>query len=516
MSEIINRKKIAKNTVLLYTRMLFNMAVVFYTSRILLNILGIENYGVYNVIGGVIALFSFLNGSLAGATSRFITIDLGKGNISNLSKTFSAAFLCHLIIGAIIVILAETIGFHLLSHKIIIPVESRNAATWVFHFSVISAFLTMTQIPYNACIIAHERMNAYAYIGITETLLKLLVVFLLKHFHSSNILFWYGLLTLWATLFTTMCYRFYCHKFFSECKLRFSFNAIKIKQLFLYAGWDLIGNCSIVAQGQGLNVLLNIFFGPGVNAARAISIQVSGAVGQFCSNFMMAVRPQIIKSYAINQIKEMIDLVYSSAKYGFILSLFLVIPLTMEADYILTLWLHDVPKYSVKFSQILLAVTLINVWRNPFVAALHATGKIKLANMLCGTILVSTLPISYLALKKGAGPTSVFWITLSITGLVVLIELLNIKRLLPISLIRYFTKVVLPCLFTTTLVVLSLTILKSQIPESLLRLILSTSTSSLELCIVSYLFILDNQTKNKIKDKIKTKISFFSKRSIQP
>ena len=384
MTESINKKRIAKNTVLLYMRMAFNMVVAFYTSRILLNVLGVDDYGIYNVVGGVVALFSFLNSTLGGATSRFITFDLGKGNLENLGKTFSAALMSHLFIGVVIILLAETIGLYFLNNKMIIPESSKNAAIWVFHFSVVSAFLTMTQIPYNACIIAHERMNAFAYIGIMDTLLRLGVVLLLKYFFNSDRLFLYGLLILVLTFFITVCYRVYCRKNFSECRLRFTFDMERTKTLFSYAGWDFIGSFSTVAQGQGLNVLLNMFFGPAVNAARAISVQVNGAIGQFSNNFMMAVRPQIIKSYANGQVKEMLDLVYQAAKYGYVLSLFLVLPLIVEAEYILKLWLKDVPGFAVPFCQILLVVSLVNVWRNPFIAALHATGNIKLANALCG------------------------------------------------------------------------------------------------------------------------------------
>lgn len=503
MPDVINKKRIAKNTVLLYGRMLFNMAVVFYTSRMLLNILGVNDYGVYNVVGGVVALFSFLNGCLGSATSRFITFDLGKNNPSELARTFSAAFFCHFAIGLIIVLLAETIGLYLLNEKMIIPDESRSATMWIFQFSIASTFLTITQVPYNASIIAHERMNAFAYIGIADSLLKLGVVLSLKYFFFSDRLFLYGFFILVETFVVTILYRIYCRKNFVECKLRFSHDPDRIKKIFSYAGWDLIGNFSTVAQGQGLNVLLNMFFGPAVNAARAISVQVNGAVGQFSYNFMMAVRPQIVKSYANGQIKEMMDLVYPSAKFGFIMSLFLVLPLISETHYILQLWLKNVPDYAVPFCQILLLVSLVNVWRNPFIAALHATGNIKLANALCGTILVSTLPISYVALKMGAGSVSVFWITFVITGVVLFVDLINLKRFLPISLIRHFRQIIFPCLSVSSIVVATLFVLQNQVTESFVRLIITTAVSSAELFVISYALVLNKEMKEKINQKIR-------------
>ena len=503
VAESINKKRIAKNTVLLYVRMAFNMLVAFYTSRILLSILGVDDYGIYNVVGGVVAIFAFLNGALGGATSRFITFDLGRKDPENLSKTFSAALVCHLFIGVIIVSLAEILGLYLFNYKMIIPESSKNAALWVFHFSVASTFLTMTQIPYNACIIAHERMNAFAYIGIMDTLLRLGIVLILKFFFDSNRLFLYGLLILVLTFVITACYRIYCLRNFSECKLRFTFDKERTKTLFAYAGWDFIGSFSAVAQGQGLNVLLNTFFGPAVNAARAISVQVNGAVGQFSNNFMMAVRPQIIKAYANNKIEEMMNLVYLSAKYGFIMVLFIVLPLMMETNYVLKVWLKDVPAFASSFCKILLLVSLINVWRNPFIVSLHATGNIRLANLICGTILVSTLPISYVLLKMGAEPTSVFWATLIITGIVLVIDLINLKRFLPISLIRHFEQVVFPCMSISAVVGLTLFFMQKVMLESACRLFWVACVSSIELCLMSYLFVLDKDSRKKINQKLR-------------
>lgn len=500
--ETVNKKRIAKNTILLYIRMAFNMAVALYTSRALLRVLGVEDYGLYNVIGGVVVLFSFLNTSLAGASSRFITFNLGKNDPKELKRIFSAVLLCHVCIAVLIVFLAETVGLYFVLHKMVVPEGRMNVVLWVYQFSIAAAVCTMTQVPYNACIIAHERMNAFAYIGIGETVLKLLAVFGVLVFSDSDRLFVYAFLILCVVVGITICYRLYCKIHFKECSFHFVWDSNLYRTLLAYAGWDLIGNFSVIAQGQGLNVLLNVFFGPEVNAARAVSVQVQGALVQFSNNFMLAVRPQIIKSYACGKVDAMLDLVYQSAKYGYALTLFFVAPIFFEMDIILKLWLQNVPDFAVPFCRILLLVSLVNVLRNPFIAALHATGNIRLANFLCGSILVSTLPLSYLWLKLGGAPLSVFWITLFITFIVVWIDLLNLKRLLPISLVRHFVQIILPCTTISVVDGLVLYVLQCYTPPSFTRLASTILISSVILLIFSYALILEKETRKKLLNKL--------------
>jgi O-antigen/teichoic acid export membrane protein len=499
----IDKKRIAKNTILLYVRMALNMAVSLYTSRVLLRVLGIEDYGLYNVIGGVVILFSFLNNSMGGATSRFITFALGKGDSKELNRIFSASLLNHIFIAIMIFILAETIGLYLVFQKLVIPTERFNSALYVYQFSIFTAMLTMTQIPYNACIIAHEKMSAFAYLSIGETLLKLGAVIVLQFVYGYDRLTIYAVLIFIITIFITLSYRLYCKKSFEECTYHFFMDSVLYKKLFVYAGWDLIGGFSGIAQGQGLNILLNMFFGPVVNAARAVSVQVQTALSQFSSNFMMAVRPQVIKAYAEGKVSEMLNLVYLSTRYGSALTLFFALPVFIEIEYILRLWLGTVPKYADSFCRVLILVILVNVMRNPFVAAFHAVGHIRLGNVVCGSLLISTLPIAYIALKHGASPLSVFWITLVITGVAQWVDLLNLKRFLPISFSQYLKLVYAP---VWSLVLISGSLVycfQCTMEPSFLRLIGVTIVSFVVIACYSYVFILTRDVRNRLKYKLK-------------
>ncbi len=497
----INKKRIAKNTIFLYIRMALNMAIALYTSRVLLRVLGIDDYGLYSVIGGVVVLFSFLNSTLAGSTSRFLTFALGKGEQKEINRVFSASLTNHVFMALLILILAETIGLYLVYNKLVIPPERFHASLWVYQFSIMTAMLTMTQLPYNACIIAHEKMNAFAYLSIGETILKLIVVIVLQFIVSFDRLILYSIMILVITILITLSYRIYCNRHFEECTYHFFWDKALYKKLFSYAGWDLLGGFSVIAQGQGLNILLNMFFGPAVNASRAISVQVQSAIGQFSTNFMMASRPQIIKSYAEGKTNEMLKLVYQVAKYGFALSLFFTLPIFVEMEYILRLWLVNVPEFAVIFCRIMLIISLINVLRNPFIAALHATGNIRLANILCGSLLISTLPIAYLFLKMNFSPISVFGVTFAITFIVQWVDLLNLKRLLPISLKSYFIEVYIPSIFLLLISFSVIYFIPHFFSSSLLRLFIVVCTSWIVLGICSYIIILNSNTRDKIKLK---------------
>ena len=292
-----DNKRIAKNTVFLYVRMLLVMGATLYTSRIVLNVLGAEDYGLYNVVGGLVTMFTFLNGSLGSATSRYITFELGRRDYERVNRVFNVALLIHIALAVLIIILAETIGLWFFYEKMTIPEERMSAAFWVYQISILTCFFSLTQVPYNAMIIANENMRIYAWVGIVEAVFKLAIAFILP-FAPFDTLVYYALLLCVVQISIMLFYRIYCGRNFKESKIILYKDKTLYKEMFSYAGSDLIGNLSVLAQGQGLNILLNMFFGPVVNAARGIAYQVQGAVTQFSNNFMTAVRPQIIKSYA--------------------------------------------------------------------------------------------------------------------------------------------------------------------------------------------------------------------------
>lgn len=349
----INKNRIAKNTMLLYCRMLFLMIVSLYTSRVILDALGVEDYGIYNAVAGFITMFSMISASISGAISRFITFVLGEGNQQKMNRVFCTALSTQFAIGIIVVILVESLGIWFLNTHMTIPTRRILASNWVLQFALITFILNLWNTPYNACIIAHERMTAFAYIGIFEGLVYLLIALGIKVSPIDNLIFYSSLMCV-AAFIIVIVYTIYCKKNFEECKICWSFDKKMFVEIFGFAGWNFVGTTSGLLRDQGINLLFNVCYGPTVNAARGLATQVQSAVGKFTQNFFMAVQPQIIKSYAAKRIDDSHSLVLQSSRLAFILMLALVTPIIFEADYILGLWLKSVPEYTVSFVRIIL------------------------------------------------------------------------------------------------------------------------------------------------------------------
>jgi len=426
---------------MLYFRMLLTMGVAVYTSRVVLDALGVKDYGLYNVVGGVVAMFSVINGAMSAGTSRFLTFELGKRNYAKLKKTFSAALTIHLAAAGLILILAETIGLWFVTTKLVIPPDRMYATIWVYQMSVLSCMVQITQVPYNATIIAHERMNVYAWVSIIDALLKLLIVFVLVWTQNFDKLIFYSVLILCVTVVTAMIYRIYCVRKYDECAYHFLWDSKLYKQLISYSGWDLFGSACVLSQGEGVNILLNLFFGTVVNAARGITFQVQTALNSFTSNFMTAVQPQIVKSYAENDVPNMLKLVFSSSKYSFYLLWLLSLPVLLESNYILHLWLKAVPDHTLVFLQIVLISNLVRSFARPVVIAVHATGEIKNLNLFAGSLGLLALPVAYLLLKLGYPSESAF-IVIAIWGaLANIAELILLKQRIDYSIRKYTMEV---------------------------------------------------------------------------
>ena len=331
-----NNKRIAKNTLLLYFRMLFMMAVSLYTSRVVLNALGVEDFGIYNVVGGVVAMFSMLSGSLSAAITRFITYELGKGNQENLKKIFSSSVTIQIGLAILIIVVAEAIGVWFLNMKMNIPDVRITAANWVFQFSILTFAVNLISVPYNASIIAHERMSAFAYISILEAIGKLAIVFLIVISPMDKLIF-YAILMCAVALIVRLAYGVYCKRHFEECTYHFIFDRDLLKHMFGFAGWNFIGATSAVLRDQGGNVVINLFCGPAANAARGIAFQVNNAISGFVTNFMTALNPQITKSYAAGDRKYMMTLIFQGARLSFYMLLLLSLPVLINTHYILSL-----------------------------------------------------------------------------------------------------------------------------------------------------------------------------------
>lgn len=501
-----DNKKIAKNTMFLYFRMFLIMGVSLYTSRIILQSLGVEDYGIYNVVGGIVTMFSFLNGSLGAATSRYITFELGRKDYEKLNKIFNVALVTHIFIGLIIVVLAETIGLWFFYNKMIIPDDRLDAAFWVYQISILSSLITLTQVPYNATLIAHENMKVYAYVGMVEVIVKLLIVYLLV-IAPFDKLICYAILLFLLNVGLITFYRIYCIKRYQESHINICMDKVLYKDMFKYAGSDLIGNVSVLAQGQGLNLLLNVFFGPVVNAARAVAYQVQGAVTQFGNNFMTAVRPQIIKLYAQGEVKDMFKLVYLSSNFSFYLMWLLILPLCLEADYVLSLWLGEYPDYSVSFLILVFILCLIQTLKTPRTIVLHATGKLLLANVVIGTLLCCAFPLAYVFLKLGGEPESVFWAANITMLLSEFISVFIVRKYVEYNIADYLLNVHFRCAVVTAVsLAIPYFIYDRFMEPSFLRLILTCCITTISIIATVWAIGMNNDMRQKVALFIKSKL----------
>ena len=399
-----NKKRIAKNTFMLYIRMLFLMVVNLYTSRVILQALGVEDYGVYNAIAGFIAMFSMVSSAIAGAISRFITFVLGQGDKDKLKKVFSTAIIIQLTLAAIVVVLVEVVGVWFLNTHMTIPDGREVAANWVLQFALVTFVLNLWSTPYNAALIAHEKMAAFAYIGIFEGVANLIIAFMVMYSPFDRLIV-YGAFICLIALITRMIYNGYCKKHFDECIFKWTFDYNLFKEMFSFAGWNFIGSISGLLRDQGINILFNGFCGPIINAARGLAIQVQTAVFKFSSNFYVAVQPQITKSYASDNVDESHDLVLRSSRFAFLLLTALIVPLITETDFILQLWLKEVNSYhTTAFVQIILLCTLIDSLSTPLIYLMLATGNIKRYQIVVGLFNFINFPVAWIILYCGGSP----------------------------------------------------------------------------------------------------------------
>lgn len=446
-----NNKRIAKNTLLLYVRMLFMLVINLYTSRVILNTLGVVDYGINNVVGGVIAMLGFLTISLGAASSRYITYDLGKGDMAVMKKTFGNILTIHFILAAIVLVIGETLGLWFMSTQLQIPLERETAAMWVYQFSIFSSVLAVISVPYNATIIAYEKMSAFAYISIIDAILKLLIVYLLVIIPYDKLIV-YAMLFFCIQVFDRIVYGIYCSKHFAETHTKLRYDGKLFREIFAFAGWTMNGNLAYIGYTQGLNILLNIFFGPAVNAARGIAVQVQGVCQQFCSNFQMALNPQLTKNYAQSNLDEMHRLLIKSSKFSFYILLFIVLPLMFEAEFVLKLWLGIVPEHTVTFLRLILIVGLLYTLSNPIIVSVHATGKLKRFQIIEGTMLLTIVPISYLLLKYfGIRPEYVFVVHIIVELFTQYARLRIVLPMIGMKLSNYTKYVIKPIFFIIVL-----------------------------------------------------------------
>jgi O-antigen/teichoic acid export membrane protein len=454
MSSNENNKRIAKNTLMLYFRMLFTMGVSLYTSRVILNTLGIEDFGIYNVVGGIVALFGFLNSTLSQGTRRFLTFHLGQHNFKELQKTFSVALILHIFFALIILLIGETIGLWFLKNKINIPTGREYAAWWVYQFSLFASMISIIQVPFNAIIIAHERMNVYAYVSIIEVSLKLLVVYLLS-ISGYDKLITYALLVIIVQVIIMIIYSIYCKKKYDECRFCIVSDKMMYKSMCAFSGWFIFNQGGYFSATQGTNILLNMFFGTAVNAARGIAFQVNMALLAFVNNFLTALEPNIVKLYALGKKEELFTLVFQSAKFAFCMMWLLVLPFLLKIDTILRIWLINVPEYTDLFCRLILIQSLFSCMLRPFFMVIFATGKVKRVCLITGITYLTILPISYILLKIGFPAYIPFIVFIIVYIINFSYDIIYLHKIVNLSIERFIKKMIIP---TVSIVICTLPI----------------------------------------------------------
>ncbi|WP_206365284.1 MATE family efflux transporter [Sphingobacterium corticibacterium] len=472
----------------------------------MLDTLGVVDYGLYNVVGGIVIMFSFLSGTMSSASQRFFAFELGRKNHDALRKTFSMTMIIYGIIAVLILILAETIGLWFLNNKMIIPADRLEAVQWVYQFSILSFMMTMITIPYNAVIIARERMRVYAYVSIIEAVLKLLIVYLLVLF-SLDKLKLYAVLMFVVTTLITLIYRMYCLRRFHECKFYFYWDKRLFKEIIGYSGWNLFGAIASIFNNHGINIILNLFFGPTVNTARAIAYRINSTMSQFVLNFMTASRPQITKYYATGEKDKMLALVFQTSKFCFILMFMLSIPLLLETNFVLEVWLKQVPEYVVLFTRLIIVATLIDSLSYPLTTAALATGEIKIYQLVVGGILILVLPISYMFLKLGFPPQSVFYLAIVGSVIAMALRLVMLRKMVALNITRYFLQVVIPILLVLVPSYIVPLFVIQEIQAGLLRFFVTTLVGLASSVLSVYLFALSKDEKRFVVNFIGNKVN---------
>lgn len=505
MSQISDsNKRIAKNTVMLYFRMFIMMAIGLFTSRVTLQVLGVDNYGINNVVGGVIGMFSLVTGALVNSVSRFLTFELGKKDNSKLNEVFCTSINVMGLLSIVFFVLSETVGVWFLYNKLNIPADRISAANVVLQCSIASCIMGLMYIPYNALIIAYEKMSIWAYLSILDVVMKLLVVYAL-YISPFDKLKTFALLGLGWAILNQIIYRIYCHRTFSVARYHFIIDKQLMKQIFSFAGWNFFGQGACVINNEGVNIVINLFFGVTVNAARGIAMSVNGYVTQFANNFMVALNPQITKSFAAGNYEETHKLIFRGAKFTYFLMLLLMLPICLETKTILHLWLGIVPEYAVVFVRWTLIITLVNSLSNTLITGLHASGNLKRYMTIVGIVEVSNFPLTYIAFKLGLEPVAAYWVFASVYLILMFLRLYLIKDLIYLN-GREYIKAVYFRVFPVSLVAAVIPVaICCYFEDSILRFFI---VSFISLCcsfFSIYYIGLEKHERNKIMPQIYSK-----------
>lgn len=493
-----DNKRIAKNTMFLYFRMLLSMVVSLYTARVVLNALGASDYGLYNVVGGVISILSVLTVLVSSGTQRFLNYEMGQNApVSRLKEIFSSSLTIYLAIYLLIFLLGETIGLWFVNNKLVVPTDRIFAVNIVYQVTIIQMLLSFIQSTYTSAILAHERMDVYGYVGVGEPLLRLILILLLP-FCVFDKLIAYSLIVFVMGFSVTLFYIFFCRKNFEECRFQISRNLVQIKKMLSFTVWNLMEALSNTLNGQGLNILLNLFFGPIVNAARAVAFQVSNAVNAFALNFLIATYPQITKSYSAGNTEDFYNLMIRAGKFAFMVLSILMIPIIINIDYILELWLKTPPESSSLFVTLVLISQLIRITSEPLYTGIQATGNIRKYQIITNVITILNLPLCYLLLMKWSNPVLVFYATIGVNTIFVISRLYFIRKLTYFPSWHYLKVIIMKCLAPFLIAFMPMYILNSYFEVNVVVLCLVSFVSIVWTCIIYFLLSMSKNERRQI------------------
>lgn len=501
-----SNKRIAKNTVYMYARMFVTMLIGLYSSRVILAALGFDDYGLYNVVGGIIAMFSFIDGALSNTTSRYITYHIGLNDNNRLQEVFSTSFYIHVAIAILIVILGETLGLWYVCNKLVVPEGRFVAAMVLYQFTVITAAINIISVPFNASIIAHERMSAFAIIAIIDSVLKLLIAISLKYVPADKLVY-YGLMILLVQIMDNTIYWAYCYKHFPGIRVKRYFDKPLFKEMTGFTGWSLIGNFSHVFFTQGINLILNYFFGTAVNAARGIAVQVDFIVQQFANNVQTPINPQIIKSYAQNDKDRMFSLVYASSRFCFYLLLLLTLPIILEANFLLTIWLGDYPDHTVNFLRITLVTVLLQALVTPMFMVNLASGKVRIYQIVMSVISIIFIPVAFMAVKYSGIPETVFLCTLLMTIVEIIARIFIIHNQVGLPRKEYLTRVLFNVILVAGLSCIVPYLVHTQLEQGVLRFLIVGFASVCSIGFVVFFIGMRNNERHFVINYLKGKFN---------
>lgn len=504
-NNVNNSKKLAKNTIFLYIRLLFSMLVSLYTSRIILQYLGVEDYGIYNVVGGVVAMFTLVSGTLSSSISRNLTYTLGKGDYERLNRTFTTSVNVQCLLIIIILLLAEPIGIWFLNNKLVIPDSRMYAANWVLQFSILTFCINLFSVPYNATIISHEKMDAFAFIGVLEVFLKLGVVFLLNIGNIDKLINYAFLLCCVSLLIQTI-YFAYCKRNFDECTYHFCYDRRIMRDVLGFAGWNFLGSAAGILKNQGLNILLNLFFGPTVNAARAIATQVNTAIMGFVSNFMTALMPQITKAYAQGNLDYVVQCIYRGSKFSYFLLFFLSLPVMVETEGILRVWLINVPDSTVNFVRYIILLSLADTLSRTTINANNATGDIKRYQITMGLFNFMILPCCYFGLKLGIDAASTELISVAFMLISIFPRIHFVKKHIPIRYNIFIRNVIQPVFLVSFVAYTASYFILGSLQKDFVTMLVSIVICFFIAGITIYVIGMTKEERSFIKQIISTKL----------